>query len=700
MNSDKLLTNSLGSPAANTRQRQRTASTLQTFKHQSSGNINNEVFSSEVCKEMENNEHANATRYVKEVLHNTSPVFPVIGANDFTPYEDQSNTVLSIEGLRQGCQVLTANKSIVGQLVDAIEQRSPSNSPFSTPGNTPAKPYKTRISEEQPVVRQLPDQCTTSHMSDIMASQYISTEPNHGTGKWDKSSWNTIVGTELEENSESATDEPAWSHVNRKKKRGERCSVFAGDTDVSEPEEDVDEEVQFNRKVKQNNEAGIELDPEEEKLITEYKSRLQNDDKTVIFEMFEMLLLKMSQVQLKLKTIEDEQTNAAADAKSNAGKIRDSKKEVQKIKSQLQRVTEVTVKTEFNASISNDKIERLEAKILKGGLTITGLKEVKDEKCKETVKAFFTNKLQLGEDDVPIQTAYRIGKKGNDYRTMYVKLIDSNHLGLIFSKVSNLKDERNDNDKPYFINEQHTEKENEERRRINDLQQINRNLPLNFQRSMVKQGKKLRIGAEEYEKKVKPPTSEHVLLATDQEHEMLLKKKGSIIKGGELEEQGSKFIAYAVRATEFEQIQEAYKVIKSDHLGAHHLPCGYRIYGKNFPFLQDYSDDGDFACGRRILEVLKHHKVFNLAIFIVRYYGGTHIGPLRFELIKKLSNDILTRVPGALDYGQNAHDQELLKALNTRMDRKKQDDQENNGEVQRRKPRGLASRGRGSLTGR
>lgn len=53
--------------------------------------------------------------------------------------------------------------------------------------------------------------------------------------------------------------------------------------------------------------------------------------------------------------------------------------------------------------------------------------------------------------------------------------------------------------------------------------------------------------------------------------------------------------------------------------------------------MQDYVDDGEIAAGRALLSVLKEEKVMNVVVFLVRYYGGQHLGAARFDLFKQLA---------------------------------------------------------------
>ena len=122
-------------------------------------------------------------------------------------------------------------------------------------------------------------------------------------------------------------------------------------------------------------------------------------------------------------------------------------------------------------------------------------------------------------------------------------------------------------------------------------------------------------------------------------------------------------MAYLAEVKNFSEVQEGYEKVKEANLAAAHIPCRYRLFHPNFSTKQDYADDGDHNIGREILQTFKHEGVFNVAVYIVRYYDGEHIGPIRFKIVKQLTQQVLSQVKHALNYGQNEADQVLVKAF-------------------------------------
>lgn len=54
-----------------------------------------------------------------------------------------------------------------------------------------------------------------------------------------------------------------------------------------------------------------------------------------------------------------------------------------------------------------------------------------------------------------------------------------------------------------------------------------------------------------------------------------------------------------------------------------------------------YQDDGEHTAGTRILDLIQQRKCHNMAVFVVRNFGGTHIGPQRFECIATVADQAI-----------------------------------------------------------
>ena len=74
------------------------------------------------------------------------------------------------------------------------------------------------------------------------------------------------------------------------------------------------------------------------------------------------------------------------------------------------------------------------------------------------------------------------------------------------------------------------------------------------------------------------------------------------------------------------------------HGKANHIMCAYRFTGSG-PLNQDCIDDREYGGSRTILAYIKSKKLSNIALFVVRYYGGVHLGSDRFTIIKNSAKE-------------------------------------------------------------
>ncbi|HLF47288.1 MAG TPA: YigZ family protein [Chitinophagaceae bacterium] len=94
----------------------------------------------------------------------------------------------------------------------------------------------------------------------------------------------------------------------------------------------------------------------------------------------------------------------------------------------------------------------------------------------------------------------------------------------------------------------------------------------------------------------------------------------------EFKDRGSRFLSFAFPIETKEQFKEHLKKLKEEHPKAVHHCFAYRIGtgGNNFRS----SDDGEPSgtAGRPILGQIDSHQLTNIAVVVVRYFGGTLLG--------------------------------------------------------------------------
>jgi len=87
----------------------------------------------------------------------------------------------------------------------------------------------------------------------------------------------------------------------------------------------------------------------------------------------------------------------------------------------------------------------------------------------------------------------------------------------------------------------------------------------------------------------------------------------------------SKFIAHLVPISEFEGLQER---LRAEHPKANHVVYALRYLNEFEQIVENSSDDGEpkGSSAPPALNVLRGEEMINVAVLIVRYFGGTKLG--------------------------------------------------------------------------
>ena len=94
----------------------------------------------------------------------------------------------------------------------------------------------------------------------------------------------------------------------------------------------------------------------------------------------------------------------------------------------------------------------------------------------------------------------------------------------------------------------------------------------------------------------------------------------------EYKDRGSKFLAYAFPIESADDFKKRLKQLKEEHPKAAHHCFGYRIGvdGNNFRSADDGEPSG--SAGKPILGQIDTKELTNIAVIVVRYFGGTLLG--------------------------------------------------------------------------
>ena len=356
--------------------------------------------------------------------------------------------------------------------------------------------------------------------------------------------------------------------------------------------------------------------------------------------MFELLLLKVTQVHNRISDIEEEIDSNSKLSIKEKDSIKKCNRKVDNLSESVYDLMQVAIKNDYEVHQIKTKLHKLEVRFQKGSIVIKGIPEKEIEDCKQVAQDFIKNQLEI-QNGLEIQTAYRIGRSKRS--PLFVKLLDPNKIGVIFKHVKNLKEKTNDQEMPFSIDEQLTEKEFADKTRQQDIKKENQQLPPSHQKDILRKGRDLLVDNVKYVKKIEPPTAKETLVVSRKEQDDF--RSINTVESDIESFEGSRFKAYFAVTKNFNDVKRAYKKVKEANLAAAHILCTWRICHPDFHDRQDYSDDGDYNMGREILYSLKFQGVINVTVFVVRYYDGKHIGPEHFNIVQRLTHNVLSKVP-------------------------------------------------------
>ena len=108
----------------------------------------------------------------------------------------------------------------------------------------------------------------------------------------------------------------------------------------------------------------------------------------------------------------------------------------------------------------------------------------------------------------------------------------------------------------------------------------------------------------------------------------------------------SKFFAYTVRVYDLPSTRQVYKRLRQLHLQANHVMMAFCIDSPDEPgkvlegSCHDEESHGDVC----LAMVLEQACMSNIAIFVVRYYGGIPLRGLRLKAITECTNEALHKL--------------------------------------------------------
>lgn len=98
----------------------------------------------------------------------------------------------------------------------------------------------------------------------------------------------------------------------------------------------------------------------------------------------------------------------------------------------------------------------------------------------------------------------------------------------------------------------------------------------------------------------------------------------------------SEFIALATKMSTVQQVQQAYVAAAQRYPSSDHIMMAYALK-ENEQLKVGSCDDREYGAGAKLHNVLFEHKARNTAIFVLRKYGGVHLGFNHFGIIENVA---------------------------------------------------------------
>ena len=479
--------------------------------------------------------------------------------------------------------------------------------------------------------------------------------------------------TQQSEESRSRTQE------NRSECRSDRSNTNQQNETVKAAGENREKEETELRKLNTSKTTDEEQDADQEdqkneqfgmKMLEDFKVRLEENDTTVFYNMFELIITKLTVVAAEIKQVKDEQKQmfdrivAVEEAIDSCTQgVNEMDEELAEASNTNVKLIQAVIKCEDATFEIKKSVNNIQKKLNQSCFIVNGLYRNENTSAKKAVTTFCKEKLGISE--INITTAHGMGKA--NHAPIWFELADPEDSALIYGALEKLKDLVNEKGRKYRVRGFKTDEERANDMRKQDIKMENRRLPQSHQMDLSFSKGKLYINEEEYVPPLNALTSKDALLLSVEKECELDKIRMHISEI--VEENGSSFQAIVCEVKSIEEVKLAYESVNNDHISATHVMCAYRIFGSKFYELQNFADGGEHGAGRVMLEAIKSLKVWNIAAFVVRYHNGPNLGRRRFDIISDLVKNTITSLPGRLNYGRYFTDQVTLQALNKSADR-------------------------------
>ena len=327
-----------------------------------------------------------------------------------------------------------------------------------------------------------------------------------------------------------------------------------------------------------------------------------------------------------IKEVLQQMNNLIADMQKSNNFISEEnshlRRDVRELGKRLELTESLVIVLRKQIQLQNDEITDLQTRSMRDNLIFTGIKEGTNENTEATLKEFLKTQMKVPEAaKLTFDRVHRVGNPGGGTRPIVAKLNPSSGKGKILSHGKNLRN------KNFRVFEQFPPAVQEKRKRLMPLFKKAKDDPQ--VRKVSWSVDKLIIDGRIHRASDAPVNIEPVHATAAFEH---------IEHGVHVNEGGSTFQAHCADIKRVDDIPIVMASLLKDKAiaSATHNMFAYCIGNRD-----GINDDGEHGGARAIMKVLKDNEVTDKIVIVTRWYGGTHIGKKRFEVIEKCTKDLL-----------------------------------------------------------
>lgn len=262
------------------------------------------------------------------------------------------------------------------------------------------------------------------------------------------------------------------------------------------------------------------------------------------------------------------------------------------------------------------------------------------ERPRQSCLKFFKDEMNIGLDTNDIWKAHRVGPyKPEKVRPMVIK-VSYAAKELILEHLTTLKGRTNPKTKQtYFISEQIPEGVMEIRKqtsaRAKVLKDIEEKKPKESRNKIQIQNDKVLVNGEIQALEVEPPQPAQLFLDTESQKRVDEIQKRMVETDVEILK-NSEFVGVAVKVHSVQEVRQAYVAVAQRHPTVDHIILGYALKEEG-KLKVGFCDDKEYGAGSRVKDTIFEGKARNTAVFILRKFGGLHLGYGRFEVIQRVA---------------------------------------------------------------